>query len=106
MRNFQDTFETRKRSSISAFSFCITLPLICYRLLYNMNEGINSLGYYFLFNRRVSLTVIFNSVYLWGTNFNCNIVTNNQRINKRNPTGSFGCSTVGVFEMLSVKLLV
>ena len=28
MRNFQDTFETRKRSIISAFYICITVPLI------------------------------------------------------------------------------
>ena len=28
MRNFQDTFETRKRSFISGFSVCITEPLI------------------------------------------------------------------------------
>ena len=27
MRNFQDTFETRKRSCISAFSVCMTVPL-------------------------------------------------------------------------------
>ena len=27
MRNFQDTFETRERSFISAFSICITVPL-------------------------------------------------------------------------------
>ena len=27
MRNFQDAFETRKRSFISVFSICITLPL-------------------------------------------------------------------------------
>ena len=27
MRNFQDTFETRKRSFISAFSICMTVPL-------------------------------------------------------------------------------
>ena len=27
MRNFQDTFETRKRSFSSAFSICMTLPL-------------------------------------------------------------------------------
>ena len=27
MRNFQDTFETRKRSFISAFSICTTVPL-------------------------------------------------------------------------------
>ena len=28
MRNFQDTFKTRKRSFISAFSTCMTVPLI------------------------------------------------------------------------------
>ena len=27
MRNFQDTFETRKRSFISAFAICMTVPL-------------------------------------------------------------------------------
>ena len=27
MQNFQDTFETRKRSFISAFSICMTAPL-------------------------------------------------------------------------------
>ena len=27
MRNFQDTFETRKRSFINAFSICMTVPL-------------------------------------------------------------------------------
>ena len=27
MRNFHDTFETRKRSFISAFSVCMTVPL-------------------------------------------------------------------------------
>ena len=27
MRNFQDTFETRERSFISAFSICMTEPL-------------------------------------------------------------------------------
>ena len=27
MRNFQDTFETRKQSFISAFSICMTVPL-------------------------------------------------------------------------------
>ena len=28
MRNFQDVFETRKRSFITAFSICMTVPLI------------------------------------------------------------------------------
>ena len=28
MRYFQDTFETRKRSFVSAFSICMTVPLI------------------------------------------------------------------------------
>ena len=27
MRNFQDTFKTRKRSFVSAFSICMTPPL-------------------------------------------------------------------------------
>ena len=27
MRNFMDTFETRKRSFISAFAICMTVPL-------------------------------------------------------------------------------
>ena len=27
MRNFRDTFETRKRSFISAFSICMTVPI-------------------------------------------------------------------------------
>ena len=27
MQNFQDNFETHKRSFISAFSFCMTVPL-------------------------------------------------------------------------------
>ena len=27
MRNFEDTFETRKRSFISAFSICMIVPL-------------------------------------------------------------------------------
>ena len=31
MRNFQDAFETRKRSFISVFSVCMTVPI---------NEGI------------------------------------------------------------------
>ena len=28
MRNFHDTFETRKQSFISAFSICMTVPLM------------------------------------------------------------------------------
>ena len=31
MQNFQDTFETPKRSFISAFSICMTVPLIDFR---------------------------------------------------------------------------
>ena len=30
MWNFQDTFETRKRSFISTFSICMTVPLNCF----------------------------------------------------------------------------
>ena len=34
MQNFQGTFETRKRSFISAFSICMTVPLnVCSNLL-------------------------------------------------------------------------
>ena len=28
MRNFQDTYETRKRSFVNAFTICITVPLM------------------------------------------------------------------------------
>ena len=31
MQNFQDTFETRERSFISAFSIWMTVPLIIFR---------------------------------------------------------------------------
>ena len=35
MRNFQDIFETRKRSFISAFSICMTVPVtLLWRVLY------------------------------------------------------------------------
>ena len=34
MRNFQDTFETCKRSSIGAFSICMTVPLSFLRIYY------------------------------------------------------------------------
>ena len=33
MQTFQDTFETRKRSFISDFSICMTVPLSMYDLL-------------------------------------------------------------------------
>ena len=32
MRNFQNTFETRKRSFINVFSICMTVPLSIIRL--------------------------------------------------------------------------
>ena len=45
MRNFHDTFGTRKRSIISAFSICITVPLILsiqYVLFYsNVKQSAN-----------------------------------------------------------------
>ena len=34
MRNFQDTFETRKRSFISTFSICMTVPFKQAQLLF------------------------------------------------------------------------
>ena len=30
MRNFQDTFETRKQSFINVFSICMTVPIILF----------------------------------------------------------------------------
>ena len=33
MRNVQDTFEKRKRSCISAFSICMTVPLMFYNFI-------------------------------------------------------------------------
>ena len=38
MRNFQDTFETRKRSLISNFSMCMIAPLIRKRTLVQPTE--------------------------------------------------------------------
>ena len=71
MRNFQDTFETRRRSSISAFSICMILPLISYTFF--TTEGISSLSFCIQY-ACISGRAIFNSVYLWDTNFNCKIV--------------------------------
>ena len=34
MRNFQDTFETRKRPFISGFSICMTVPLSFYQRIH------------------------------------------------------------------------
>ena len=31
MRNFQESFETRKQAFISAFSTCMTVPVVCFR---------------------------------------------------------------------------
>ena len=47
MSNFQDTFETRKRSFISTFSICMTVPLNCYvepRILDSLAKLSNILG--------------------------------------------------------------
>ena len=38
MRSFQDTFETRKRSFISAFAICMTIPLRSTPLLQNAGD--------------------------------------------------------------------
>ena len=43
MRNFEHTFETRKRSFISAFSICITAPL---RLFSKNNESDENFTWY------------------------------------------------------------
>ena len=34
MRNFQDTYQTGKRSFTSAFSICMTVPLIVREMIY------------------------------------------------------------------------
>ena len=47
MRNFQDTFEPRKRSFISAFSICMGVPLI----------KVNHLIYCILINFNISLRI-------------------------------------------------
>ena len=49
MRNFQDTLETRKRSFISAFSICMTVPL--------KNYHVTTFASFFLFR------LIFEGVY-------------------------------------------
>ena len=41
MRNFQDTFETRKRSFINPFSFCMTVPLTYHLLLIRTSSRSN-----------------------------------------------------------------
>ena len=40
MRNVQDTFETRKRSFVSAFSICMTVPL---KLVCECTSGIKGI---------------------------------------------------------------
>ena len=49
MQNFQDTFETRKRSFISAFSICMTVPLIT-----TMQVSRNSRSYVFYIKQKHS----------------------------------------------------
>ena len=38
MGNFQDTFETRKRSFISVISICMTVPLRLYSYNFTVNK--------------------------------------------------------------------
>ena len=44
MRNFQDTFKTRKRSFISAFSICMTVPLRKDKVLIRGGLQVTDLG--------------------------------------------------------------
>ena len=46
MRNFKDTFETRKRSLMSAFSICMTIPLSVFWncILANQWTGFRMIG--------------------------------------------------------------
>ena len=46
MRNFQDTFETRKRSFIGAFPVCMTVPLM--QLIDQISFNINTRNKLFL----------------------------------------------------------
>ena len=48
MRNFQDTFETRNRSFISAFSICMTVPLNQIR---HCLTGHNQIWHYFFIKK-------------------------------------------------------
>ena len=40
MRNFQDTFETHKRSFINAFCVCMTVPLIIFHMEISLREDL------------------------------------------------------------------
>ena len=44
MQNFQNTFETRKRSFVSAFSFCMTVPLICQAVMSKIKSFMSDFG--------------------------------------------------------------
>ena len=42
MRNFQNTFKTRKRSFFSAFSICMTVPLI--KMNFHVRQVVNKMS--------------------------------------------------------------
>ena len=52
MRNFQDIFETRKRTFISAFSVCMTVPLMWpfnNRITVNIEIAVSASYFHFIF---------------------------------------------------------
>ena len=54
MRNFQDTFETRKRSFISAFSICMTVPIKHVKLIISENYNECKTKHLFLIKKVVT----------------------------------------------------
>ena len=70
MRNFQDTFETRKRPFISAFSICMTVPLIFHNkfALAKIQAAINRLHHkssWNIFRRLAVFKRIFREINPW-----------------------------------------
>ena len=65
MNNFQDTFKTSKWSPISAFSICMTVPV----LVFEGQDG-NSIPFNFILNTlavSIDLKVLLGSLFRWNT---------------------------------------
>ena len=71
MRNFQDTFEKRKRSCVSAFSICMTVPLMFYNFIREVKRAFEPnwkllSDKYLWFRKRNDVFRIFKSFeYFW-----------------------------------------
>ena len=61
MENFKGTFETRKRSFISAFSICMTVPLSVIR---NYNNEQTSTQFFLIRNSVATLVATFSSNFI------------------------------------------